>query len=63
MKAKERLEKIIASNKDKLLKKFEIIAIITEALKKLNVKPVIVGGQAVEFYTEGGYATMDIDII
>jgi len=60
---KKRLKKTLKSNKSDLEKKIEIVAIITKALEKINVKPVIVGGQAVEFYTSGGYATMDIDII
>lgn len=39
------------------------MAIVTEAMKSIDIKPVIVGGQAVEFYTSGGYSTMDIDFI
>jgi len=39
------------------------VALLTDALKKKNIKPIIVGGNAVEFYTLGGYSTGDIDII
>jgi hypothetical protein len=60
---KKRIRKTIGANKDKLLMRIEIVAIITEALKVLKVRPIIVGGQAVEFYTSGGYATMDIDML
>jgi len=60
---KKRLNKTLKSNKSDLEKKIEILAVVTKALEKINVKPVIVGGQAVEFYTSGGYATMDIDMI
>ncbi len=62
-KLQNKLKNILSSNKDDLYKKIAIVALITESLKKLEVKAVIVGGQAVEFYTSGGYTTMDIDII
>lgn len=57
---KKKIVSILESNKDDLYKK---IAIIAEVLKEFNVIPVIVGGQVVEFYTSGGYSTMDIDIL
>jgi len=60
---KSMIESTINSSKNDLAKKIEIMAIVTEALKSINVQPVIVGGQAVEFYTSGGYATMDVDIL
>ena len=62
-KLQNKLKNILSSNKNDLYKKIAIVALITESLKKLEVKIVIVGGQAVEFYTSGGYTTMDIDII
>jgi hypothetical protein len=62
-KMKNKIEQIIASKEDGLYKKIAIMAIVTKAIKNLGVKPVIVGGQAVEFYTSGGYTTMDIDMI
>jgi predicted nucleotidyltransferase len=40
-----------------------LAAIIAERLKETGVMPVIVGGAAVEFYTAGGYSTVDIDIV
>jgi hypothetical protein len=60
---KSMIESTINSSKNDLAKKIEIMAIVTEALKSINVRPVIVGGQAVEFYTSGGYATMDVDML
>ena len=60
---KSKIEKIVNSNKDKLYKNIALTAVITEALKKINIRPIIVGGQAVEFYTAGGYSTMDVDLI
>lgn len=64
-------------NQDKLLKHLEdakqiaeplrrrifIVAILTEALKPSQVRPILVGGGAVEFYTFGGYATADVDLV
>lgn len=58
------IKEIISSSKDELNKKIEFIAVITAAIQEtLDITPVIVGGHAVEFYTTGGYSTMNIDII
>lgn len=39
-------------------------AIITEAFRLNGLKPpVIVGGQAVSFYTHGSYGTIDVDFV
>lgn len=40
-----------------------VMAILTLALEKDGIRPIVVGGHAVEFYTLGGYATGDVDII
>lgn len=60
---KSKIKKIINSNKDKIYKNIALTAVITEALKEINIRPIIVGGQAVEFYTAGGYSTMDVDLV
>ncbi|MEJ6952373.1 DUF6036 family nucleotidyltransferase [Natronospora cellulosivora (SeqCode)] len=60
---KAKIESILESNKNDLYKKIAYISVITEAFSEKNVKPVIVGGQAVEFYTSGGYSTLDIDVL
>lgn len=39
-----------------------VLAVITKALENFNIKPVLIGGAAVEYYTFGGYATQDIDL-
>ncbi|WP_207637548.1 DUF6036 family nucleotidyltransferase [Desulfotruncus alcoholivorax] len=49
--------------KDALKKSLLVLAILTEALKPEGIKPILVGGRALEFYTLGGYATKDIDIV
>ncbi len=40
-----------------------IAAVITKALESLGIKPIVVGGSAVEFYTQGQYATADVDFV
>lgn len=40
----------------------KIAAVIAEALRTIGEDPVLVGGAAVEFYTEGEYTTKDIDM-
>jgi predicted nucleotidyltransferase len=60
---KSKIKIIINSNRDKIYKNIALTAVITEALKEINIRPIIVGGQAVEFYTAGGYSTMDVDLV
>jgi len=37
--------------------------VLTEALEPEGIRPILVGGVALEFYTLGGYATKDIDLV
>jgi len=37
--------------------------VLTKYLNKKKLRPVVVGGHAVEFYTLGSYTTADIDIV
>lgn len=48
---------------DPLERRIWVLAIITESLAPTGIKPVLVGGAAVEFYTAGGYTTFDMDIV
>lgn len=41
----------------------KVAALISEALQAIGQDPVLVGGSAVEFYTEGGYVTADLDFV
>ena len=59
---KERLARA-ADIDDTLDRRLWVLAIITEHLAPKGVRPILVGGAAVEFYTAGGYATLDIDVI
>jgi len=58
---KERLEQ--ASVIDNPMKRrLWILAVLTEAMKTIGERPVLIGGEALEYYTLGGYTTGDIDI-
>lgn len=46
-----------------LTKRLLFMGLLTKELEPEKVRPIIVGGNAVEFYTAGGYATGDIDIV
>lgn len=69
---KRRLDYPLNEEKDKLRKAKEIergfqrtiyvMSILTEELERKGIKPVIIGGAAVEFYTRDWYATADIDL-
>jgi hypothetical protein len=49
--------------KEPFKKRLFFVGILTEKLKDYNIKPILVGGNAVEFYTLGSYSTEDIDIV
>lgn len=57
------LESLLASFADPLERRLAFVALLTSGVEALGwPAPVIVGGHAVEFYTAGGYATVDIDL-
>ncbi len=49
--------------KDPVERSMTIASIIAEALRGVGRDPILVGGAAVEFYTQGGYSTADIDMV
>lgn len=53
----------IRDTADPLTKRLLFIGLLTKELEPENIKPIIIGGNAVEFYTAGGYATYDIDVV
>ncbi len=59
---KQALDKA-ATRKERTERAVQIAAIIAEALREVGQDPILVGGAAVEFYTQGGYATADIDMV
>jgi predicted nucleotidyltransferase len=52
-----------AREKDLALRGVKIAAVISRALQEIGIDPILVGGSAVAFYTEGKYTTHDIDMI
>jgi hypothetical protein len=44
-------------------RKLAVTAAVASAIADLGVKPVIVGGLAVECWTYGAYSTTDIDVL
>jgi excisionase family DNA binding protein len=48
---------------DRLTRNLLFVGLLTREVSREGIRPVIVGGQAVEFYTAGGYATRDIDLV
>lgn len=53
----------LVHKKDDAERRICAAGIIAEALKELQLDPVLVGGTAVEFYTRGRYTTADIDLV
>lgn len=49
--------------KEPALRGVSIAAVLADALLGIQQNPILVGGAAVEFYTQGGYSTEDIDMI
>ncbi len=47
---------------DPLQRHMFVLGVITAALEPHQVRPVLIGGAAIEFYTFGGYNTGDIDL-
>ncbi|MCZ7393013.1 MAG: DUF6036 family nucleotidyltransferase [Candidatus Methanoperedens sp.] len=39
------------------------MGLLTQEAEKRNVQPIVVGGSAVDFYTEGIYPSHDIDLV
>lgn len=62
MKVKVDLKRV-KEEADPLTKRLLFMGLLTKELKQDKVRPIIVGGNAVEFYTSGGYATGDIDVV
>lgn len=52
-----------SKEKNEALKQIKIAAVITEALSEIDIEPIMVGGAAVTFYTNGEYTTQDIDFV
>ncbi|MFQ6014926.1 MAG: DUF6036 family nucleotidyltransferase [Anaerolineae bacterium] len=53
----------IRGSSDRLEGRLLFVGWLVEQLKPHNVRPIIVGGHALEFYTLGSYTTADIDLV
>ncbi|HOP56230.1 MAG TPA: DUF6036 family nucleotidyltransferase [bacterium] len=62
MNYKEYLERL-KNIEEPFKKRLFFVAILTESLKESGIRPIIVGGNALEFYTLGDYSTGDIDLV
>lgn len=60
----DELADLLSPITDPLKRRLAFVARLTrECLARGWLPPVIVGGQAVEFYSAGGYTTVDIDLV
>jgi len=57
----EKLQKIRAET-DQNRKNLLAAEVVSELFRAVAVEPVIVGGSAVEFYTDGAYVSGDVDV-
>lgn len=58
------LEAVVGAFSDRVERRLAFIAVLSRGVESLGwPAPVVAGGHAVEFYTAGGYATTDIDLI
>ena len=56
----------LAGEPDRLRRTMWFVALLTKHLgggTAVYAQPILVGGGAVEFYTTGGYATQDVDLV
>lgn len=59
----ERAIKAALDIQDKLERALYVVGVWTESLRSEGIRPIIVGGTAVEFYSFGAYMTYDIDLV
>jgi len=53
----------LLTTQDSLKRRLLFIGWLTAELKTHGIEPILVGGNALEFYTLGAYATVDIDLV
>jgi hypothetical protein len=58
---KKRLAKIRTMG-DSLQRKLWALAVVTMGLQAHRLRPILIGGAALEYYSLGGYATSDVDL-
>lgn len=61
---RDEFERVLDAIQESLDRRLAFVALLTSACEERGwLPPVVVGGHAVEFYTAGGYATVDIDVV
>ncbi|QQE79172.1 hypothetical protein [Alicyclobacillus sp. SO9] len=60
--AKRKLLQLV-TEPEGLKRTLKAIAIITQLFEAFGIRPILVGGQAVEIYTFGSYTTKDVDLV
>jgi excisionase family DNA binding protein len=61
--SREELDALLAPLVDQLERRLMFVGLLSSVVEALGwPAPVVVGGHAVEFYTAGSYATVDIDL-
>ena len=58
---RDRMDELV-DEPDSLKRRLLALGILTRALEPESIEPILVGGAAVEFYTQGGYSTKDVDL-
>ena len=54
--------RFIEAERDPAAKALLLAAVVSEAFRAEGFEPVVVGGSAIEFYTDGAYMSGDVDI-
>ncbi|MFU8890627.1 MAG: helix-turn-helix domain-containing protein [Anaerosomatales bacterium] len=58
------LETVLSAFEDRVERRLAFVGVLSRACTALGwPEPIVVGGHAVEFWTAGGYATADIDLV
>lgn len=52
----------LADEPDRMRRRLVALAALTARLAPLGIEPILVGGFALEVYTDGGYSTTDVDL-
>lgn len=62
MKPVDRKLAAIQAERDPNRKNLLVAELVSELFRQAGAEPIVVGGSAVEFYTDGGYVSGDVDI-
>lgn len=60
---KEKIAGIQEQPMETFQRNIKVVSYLTYLLEKMGIRPIIVGGHAVEIYTLGHYTTVDVDLV